>query len=246
MMAYLKTEEISEHSTAGFSHFKIKINVDVRGDFYCLIPDYLSVAVQGIKNLHTRDSNLKVFSDTLQHLLRGLHEAYRLYLKPDIKKEYVIQYYIASRVHFAEDKDGNIFPNARYENTQWAGQDGRYEETAWSAFNTYYGYSLSIGAEAKIKTTETFGTATKVTYSTYSKDGNHATPDNPATLLNSWCHTELPEDPKEIPYTDEAAAFFYNLMMGMAKLAQQIQAHTFDQDNLLALINSGVNLLEHK
>lgn len=44
-------------------------------------------------------------------------------------------------------------------------------------------------------------------------------------------------NPKEIPYTDEAALFFYSLLMGMAQISRQIREATFQQENLLALIS---------
>ena len=67
---------------------------------------------------------------------------------------------------------------------------------------------------------------------------------NPAQMLNSWTAFTLPDNAKEIPYTNEAALFFHNLMFGMAKISKQIQEATFQQNNLLELIESGTgNLL---
>lgn len=48
---------------------------------------------------------------------------------------------------------------------------------------------------------------------------------------------------KEIIYADEAATFFYNLMLGMAHLSPTIQSHTFDQHALQTTIeNSSMKL----
>ena len=46
---------------------------------------------------------------------------------------------------------------------------------------------------------------------------------------------------KEIPYSDESALFFYNLMLSMARISKMIQEHTFNQENLIRLIASGTN-----
>ena len=108
---------------------------------------------------------------------------------------------------------------------------------------SYGGYNLTIGARALLKKTIIYGEIKKIKYESYYKGESHLGHDNPAQLLNSWCSISLPEDCKEIPYTDEAALFFHNLIFGMAQLSKRIQEHTFDQKNLLELISKGTGLL---
>ena len=105
------------------------------------------------------------------------------------------------------------------------------------------GYSLTVGAKALLKTTYSYGGQDRVEYTDYYKDGGHLGHENPAERLNSWVCFSLGENPKEIPYSDEAAEFFFNLMYGMAKLAQMIQGKTFKQEDLLKLVFSGKYLM---
>jgi len=114
------------------------------------------------------------------------------------------------------------------------------------------GYSLTIGARALKKITWTQGRKVTVEYESYygvDENGDelsHHETDHPAGRLNSWCSFYLNDDCKEIPYTDDAARFFNDLMLGMAKLSKLIQERTFDQENLMKLIALKTPLLAPK
>ena len=166
-------------------------------------------------------------------------------MEPTVKKEPVILYNIESHVSFAEDEDGNIFPNAGYQGAKWVhSEENRLMYGGHHASQpSNGGYSLTIGAIAKLKITYSYGGSEKIEYENYYKGESHLGNKNPAQRLNSWCSFTLGKNPKEMPYSDEAAEFFYNLMYGMAKLSQMIQNNTFDQTELFRLIASNNNLL---
>lgn len=224
---------------------KIQISVDVKGKFYCVLPTDMLLPLKNVFDRKQLDENkvkgtVKVFADTLDALEDGLQSAYHKFTTPTVKKEPVIRYNIESHVSFAADKDGNIYPNNRYEGAEQI--DRAIYGGHHAGEPAYGGYSLRVGAMAMLKITHSYGDQDKVKYEYYYKDGFHLNHDNPAERLNSWNCLSLPADCKEIPYSDEAAEFFYNLMHGMAKLAQLVMSHTFEQEKLLAMIYSG-NLL---
>lgn len=248
-MPVLKTEHIAiQTKMQGIQHIKVKICVSARGKFYCNLEPDMKTAVQGVFKVGSYSElkgKLTVEADTLESLLSDVKLVYKAYMEPTVKKEPVILYNIESHVAFAEDEEGNIFPNATYPNSKWkhAEEDQLMFGGHSAQQPSYGGYSLTIGGRAMLKITYSYGGKEKVEYEWYYKDGSHLGRDNPANRLNGWGAFTLGKNPKEIPYTDEAAEFFYNLMYGMAKLSQMIQTRTFDQAELLMLISSNNNLL---
>ena len=145
-------------------------------------------------------------------------------------------------VSFTENDKGEIFPNGCYEGAEWKYHtDTRFgQHTAQQTSKN--GYSLTIGAVAKLKITYKYGDSKKIEYENYYKGGSHLGTEDSAQRLNSWTSFRL-EHFKEIPHSDESAEFFCNLMYGIAKISKMIQDSTFDQENLLKLIASGGGLL---
>ncbi|MCP4492742.1 MAG: hypothetical protein GY820_36370 [Gammaproteobacteria bacterium] len=243
-MAHLKTEHIHACVKGNHKTIPTKIMVNAGGEFYCNVPEYLYGSTLGVRTLFRRHQDkYKVFAKSLDDLVSGIEQALRDYLDPTTTEENVILYNIESHISFAENPDGDVFPNASFEGAEWRHHDDeRYG--GHSASNlAKNGYSLIIGAKAMTKTTHVHNDFEKVEYLPYCMKGIHLESDRPARLLNSWCGFALPKDAKEIPYTDEAALFFHDLMLGMARLSQAIQGHVFDQQDLLNVINDGVKLL---
>ena len=243
-MAYLKTEHVHAHNKAINASLKLKVYVSTDGQFYCSISEeYIESAIDAFKHqIIPNNGKIKLFADSLEELKNKVYKTLANHINPEVSETPVILYNIESHVLFAEDKEGNIYPNSGFDGAEWAGDDkyGRHYANTPSPG----GYSLTIGAVAYIKTTHKYGEKEKIEYDRYYKDdGDHHGHDNPAELLNSWCSFSIPDDAKEIPYTDEAALFFHNLMLGMAKLSLMIQNSTFDQGELLKLIESGSNSL---
>lgn len=243
------------HFQKGQNSEKAKISVNVDGQFYTNAPDLILKIMDkndGIRITgNNKDGNNKAFSDNLEYLEAKLWMAWTESYNPTVTTENVIHYNIESHVSFAETEDGVILPNEYFEGAKWTRNVdemyGEHNASSWSEG----GYSLVVGAMAKTKTTTTYGESSKTDFSLFYNGDDHMGHDNPASLLNSWCafnfRNEYGEDEyKEIPYTDEAAMFFYNLMLGMANLSRQIQEATFDEKKLLQLITSNTNLLEFK
>jgi len=246
-MPHIKTETISARNEAGATaSFKAKLAVNSQGDFYAAYPDYLNEPISQFVDGETiwkgrhRDGS-KLFSNSLATLTQVLGRALRSHLTPEITESLVIAYNIESHVNFAQDEEGNIFPNAGFEGAQWPEVNGSAElyGNHHAAKPSEGGYSLTVGAVALRKITYRYGTAEKSQCERYYGDDGHLGHDNPASLLNSWCSFSLPEAAKEMPYTDEAATFFHNLMLGMAEISKRIQFFASDETKLKQLIASG-------
>lgn len=241
-MAYLKTEIITYYdreSSYGES-VKVRISVNSEGEFYTDCPEKLRSCVDGVtdgKNFY-RWNNKKdqLFSSSLERLKSGILQALKALLTPEISTVLVIQYNIESHISFAENAEGKIFPNAFYDGANWPADDRLLYGNHDACRASDGGYSLTIGAEALKKTTYRYGTKENITYETY-------TDTEAAEQLNAWVCFRLPDDSKEMPYTDDAARFFYNLMLGMAEISKKIQHFAGDDQRLIELIESQQLLL---
>lgn len=226
--------------------------VNAQGKFYCNIPELLEpYFVYGWKqgnvscDRRNRKAAPQLFAPTLEELKSALEEAVRVCHAPEVKEEKLILYNIESHVSFWETESGEILPNgyaAGDKGGKWAGS-GRNPSKRYGDHHATNpargGYSLILGAIAVVQKTETFGSQSKVSHERYYGHQAGSNADTPAARLNSWCGFELPKDPKSMPYSDEAAEFFYDMMAGMARLSQMIQDRTHDpQDLLLAIKNS--------
>ncbi|MCY9861463.1 hypothetical protein OTK49_02880 [Vibrio coralliirubri] len=246
--------EISLGNGLGTVSTHIIFNANAKGEFYCrLTPEIESFFEKGscyeggvICNTDNKDF-LAIYATTLAALEDIIVVALRGCNEPQITEEYVIRYNIESHVSFAQTEQGEIFPNASFDGAEWHSMDSSKREKYGNHNGTNRhvgGFSLTIGARAETKTTFIVGDKVSVKYQRYNKEGDSYIASNPAELLNSWVGFELPKKPKEIPYSDEAALFFHNLMLGMATISKQIQEATFEQQDLLSLIaSSSGNLL---
>lgn len=246
------TFEVSIGDGLGTVRADVVFHVNAAGQFYCRVPvvvlDYFSVGElyqNGVKCRSNKDQ-LTLYANTLGALEDIIVVAIRACNTPEVTTEYVIQYNLESHISFAETQDGTVHPNAQSGGAQWSDGDTKKMYGGHYASNKNEGgYSLTIGAMAMVKVTSKVGERVSVKYNRYYKSGNHFDTSAPSGLLNSWTGFSLPKNPKEIPYTEEAALFFHNLMLGMARLSKQIQEATFDQSNLLAAIQSNALQLAH-
>lgn len=247
-MPHFKKAEFSVGNKAGaVERLDVDILISASGEFYAHIPNYLEPAAD--KSIIDRpgskiEGKFKVVATTLAALERGIQDTLNRFVVPEVIEKPVIRYNIESHVAFAEDADGTISPNASWPGAVWQKNSSMFGDRH-AVSPARGGYSLAIGARAILKITHKFGDNSEVTYAPYYKGASHLGHDNPAQLLNSWSALTMGNNPKEIPYTDEAALFFHSLLMGIAQISKRIQEATFQQENLLALIakQSGTPLL---
>lgn len=254
-MPVFKTEEIRFNTVFGPQYVKVKIMINAQGLFYANIDKEMHDAAKGALAYsdyeidHSKDQ-MRIVSKTYEDIITKIKSVCKVFMEPEVTKIPVIRYNIESHVAFAQDEEGNIYPNAGYAGARWHDLDNpkRAKYGMHCSSNLAKGgYSLTVGAVAELKTIYKYGEKEKIEYQNYyGGAGSQNDSKSPAERLNSWCSFDLGYNPKEIPYTDEAAEFFYNLMYSIAKLSKMIQDSTFEQENLLKLIgNSTKNLLEN-
>ncbi|OLP04525.1 hypothetical protein [Rhodoferax antarcticus] len=243
-MPRFKTETFHVENTAGTRvSLSVVININAQGQFYALLPglyrdSFSSLDSYKIGHTPTKgDGGFRVVADIFEALRADIQQGLQLHLTPVICEVPVVRYNIESHVSFATDDEGNIFPNAGFSGASWDEGANRSMYGSHHATNQVRGgYSITVGARAMLKRIITHGENVRVEYENFYDGGSHLKSDNPANLLNSWIAMDLGKNPKELPYTPKTALFFHNLLLGMARLNQQIQAATFEQEALLQLI----------
>lgn len=242
-MPRFKKETFHAKNRAGTAlKLDVEINISADGEFYANLPEeYKHAFADQVVFLSGRSGKtaagcFKVVAKTFDALKAGIQNGLQKYLEPEITETPVIRYNIESHVAFAEDQEGNIYPNAGFPGACWNHDHRKLYGDHHATHCAKGGYSLIIGAKAMLKVVTKHGNNERVDYKLYYAGGHHLGRENPAELLNSWTSMELGEKPKEIPYSDKAALFFHRLMMTMALLNKKIQLATFDQEALLALI----------
>ena len=229
-MARFKTVNFIANNDAGASDkFSVPIEIRASGMFYCHVPEKLRVSFKedDIDLLERRRKGFFVTSaSTFDELIKRIRNAHDEFMKPTTKEEPVICYNIESHVSFALTEDGRIFPNAGFPGAKWADSSDKTYGGHHAADRAPGGYSLIIGAKALIKTTTTYGTKSSVAYEPYYKGKSHLGHENPAQLLNSWTAIYLPDDAREMPYSDKAAMFFFGLLKSMAEMNRRVQELT--------------------
>lgn len=243
-MAYLTKKQISITRDKQFFILDLKVNVTTDGDFTASIDKKYLNAIKGVfqNSYKINKETITIIAPSLDKLMSSSERMLDIHNTPKITKENIIAYNIESHVSFCENDKGDIFPNGTYQkDLQWAINDKYGEHHASSPAKD--GYSLTVGAVAYTKITKDYNGNKVVVYNAYyGENGSHLGNKNPAEKLNSWCSFSLyPENCRQMPYSDESAIFFFNLLMGMARMAKLIQEATFDEDNLMALIASGGN-----
>jgi hypothetical protein len=244
-----KSVEFHAQNDAGaVDKLTVTFNIAADGKFYANVPIRLKSSFEEryvTYNPRVSGEHFTVSAPTFAELEKAIKRAHDLLLKPKITEEFVIQYNIGSNVSFAVNADGKIFPNAGYPGARWLTEkEMRKNYGDHDASNRASGgYSLTVGAKAMIKKTIAYGENVSYEYDLYYKGESHLGHKNPAQKLNSWTSFSLPDNAKEMPYTDEAAMFFYGLMMSMAELNRRIQEFTNTPEKIALAIQRHSNLL---
>lgn len=251
MPHFKRVDFVAKNAAGAVDEFTLSIEIRANGTFYTHVPDKLRVSFKE-DDIDIRERQRKGFfvtsALTFSELISTIEQAHEEFMAPAVVEEPVIRFNIESHVSFALTKDGKIFPNAGFPGASWP---TRGPEKLYGAHNACDqapgGYSLIVGAKAMLKKTTTYGKKSSSTYDYYYKGESHLGAENPAQLLNSWTSIQLPDEAREMPYSDEAAMFFFNLLMGMAELNRRVQDFTSTPEKLALAISrsAGVLMLPH-
>ena len=250
-MPFLKHRNFQRETGAGgFERIEAKISVSVDGYFTTRIDEKYRDCAKGVLEFDAIESNspndnFRVSFNSLEDLEKGIELILAEYCNPDIKHENIIRYKFDTCVNFTENSKGDMEQDATKDGFIWGFKNrDRYESSDHFEQFHHKPYHIKIYARAVIKTTKTFGEHKRVDYHDYQGEsiGNEI---SASEKLNSWSYMGISdkEEINEIPYSDESALFFNEIIWGIVKLSKLIQDHTFNKDDLLKTITSKQKLL---
>lgn len=229
--------------TGGEFKFTTDVSVTADGLFHLTIPEELAPTANAlankIKNIDIRHSrtNWTVIGKNLDDCVNFIKSAGDDYVACEVTEEPVILYGATIRAAYFKNPDGRIFPNGGFPGADH-GKGGRWCGSL-SSSNMSPNYSVGFVAVPRIKTTYTRGSGQKVEYKNPGRDGEEYW-----KLLNSFCSLNVdPKSLKEIPYTEEAAKFFFETMLRLCHLADRIETFFGSKETLAAAIAGHTHVL---
>lgn len=235
--------------------FRANVTIDKDGTFNVSIPDELQPiarALQAAKH-HVglskpgNANQWRVSGKRLDDCRSFINKAMVDYLKCEVATERVICYGHSLRVTSAKEESGRYHPNG-YIAQRAVGKVGGGNDVGYQWIGELNAtehaklYSVGLGAKVFDKVTYRRASGEKVEYKRAHFD--HEISDSPGTLLNSFIGLDLvPEYSQQMPYSDEAAQFFYDAMLAMCKLADQVGTFLGNKEKLMRAIEHRVGLL---
>lgn len=225
--------------------FKTDVYVTAEGEFTFSIPTELEELFSRCQAAKTRAGRLS--AKTLDDGINTLRYLALELISGEEKTETVIVYGTLLEVAFWTDSTGKIWPNGSGRN---GGKWNRFKSTskAIHATERTTNYCVGITAGVFYKTTTFRASGDTVRY----KEVDDMHKETPAMMLNSFTGLNVDtanigsnfQPNKEMPYTPEAALFFYGILIGLCRLASEIDSVLGDKEQLQLAINSGVKLLQ--
>ena len=247
-MAKIKDITFKRESLTGERiEFLSAVSVDGQGEFSLIIPNYLEESAQAMINagnhhveLTRPRQNLRVSGSNLQQCIKFIDAVITDYLKCDTTRELVILYTRRIDLSYVKALDGSIHPNGQgVVKYQWCGD----EMANRRPFDKKYDdFAIGIAAEVKQKITYTRASGVKIVY----EDAERPNFADELWLdkLNSFVGVRVDtQHATEMPYTEEAAKFFYEVMLSMCKLADRIDSFFGSPEAIQKAITNQIPLL---
>lgn len=228
---------------------------DGTGEFALTIPGELEDAANDVLRSHNDvyrvnmdrpRTHLRVTGATLEACKNFINHAGNDYVACEVTKELVIVYGVFNRVCYIKDEAGILYPNGRYVadydknikagNLNWMGELNGSSEAA-----PYY----QIGFIARVVQMTTYKRPSGVrrVFERHIEDDDETW----AGRLNAFIGLSLDYRPMDrmqrIPYSDEAAKFFCEVMQTMCQLADRISGFFDDKERLMLAIENQTGLL---
>lgn len=266
-MAKLKNERFTVGNTAGDKlEFQSDVTIDGSGIFSFTIPssileqdpDFIEIArdmsskvewrAKKIAITQPRD-NYRVSGPNMSDCRSFIEEVCKLLLTVETSEELVILYGIRADYSVSVASDGKLFPNGYFvqAHTKIPSDYGQHVGNL-HATNREEQFSVGVGARVLKKVTSVRGDSSKVRWSNPDYDNfAQETWGEKLNSINGICiHDNLRGKFKEIPFTEDAAKFFFDSIMGLAEMGYRLTAFFDDEHAVQKAINSKSALLELK
>lgn len=253
----LTTEDKQRH------HFESEIHVSTDGEFSCTVPDYLIPALNVIAQAQNTFStkfkteklkvNYRAYAPSKAELLSFVNKAYEQHHKAVVTVDLVICYDWFTEVNYWLNPDGTMAANGsmpdavrREDGGEWADHK-RKEGGHASASDTIKHFSVGLYVNIFKRKTHTRISGVTVTWERVLHAEGRNPEDEWMNKLSGLCGLATPKSAeylKQMPYTPEAAKFFYESMMAMCEIGRRFKSFFGDEANVIVAIEGrGPSLL---
>lgn len=236
-MPRLKSIKFSSSSKSGeVFWFVSEVSVNNSGVFSLTIPDELEDVARAVIETVDRSTYSVVLVRPRMKLLVSGHDLERCesfvkvvcqdFMSCDISEEKVILYGTDVQIAYVKDEQGNIYPNGYIAGRSKYDRECRWHGTLNAADRDRF-YRVGLAAVVRNKITYARRSGSKVEFKRV--EGEHG---SYLEKLDSFVGLSInPASMKEMPYSEEAARFFYEMMLGLCRLADRLTV--FLNDDLL-------------
>jgi len=243
-MAFVCNREFVKGNKAGNGvRFTTKVYATSNGDFvFYGIPDEVLRVIDSkekrrlCENRRTNRTGLHV-----EKMVDGeaiISKAMSALLTETVDEEYVIRYHYSSTCAYWLGSDGKIYANgADADESQQAGGDWAQPivdgkiDSFHSTWERKRNYMIGFMAIVSKKTTYKSGDNIKVEYRHHAEEEEVG---EWANRLNGFSNTDVGDECKEMPYTEEVAKLLYNSMIRLCEVSRSLTEFLEDPINLLA------------
>jgi hypothetical protein len=230
--------------------FSAEVSVlDSSGEFSVTIPDELETAAKQISNSHGSvygvkidrpRSYLKVCGPTLEGCKAFIAHAAEDHLHCEITSEIVIVYGVSNKVAYVKDSDGGFYNNGYEAGDRYRPGDGAWLGTLNGCGSSSNFYQVGLAARAIKKTTYARSSGVKTVYERV--ESSEIPSGSWLERLNGFVGLHIPFNKvgslQQLPYSEDAAMFFYGVLMSMCQLADRIDGFIGDSKTVRAAIEN--------
>ena len=228
--------------------FTSEIDVTALGLFRAVLPSELLEIVPVVLRqepflscrIEEGKVNTRLTAPTLDLLIKAIGEAGKEWSSCEESVETVILYSHDLRVGYHQAEDGTIHPNGYLPK----GIEGKWRGKLNSSERDTH-FRIGFAATVREKVTYRRAGSTSVQYRRPARqDGDHRYPESYHDKLLAFAGLRIePDKMQEMPYTEEAARFFYEIMIGLCAMAERIEGFFGDKENVMAAIAQGRSVL---
>lgn len=228
--------------------FTSAIDVTAQGRFRAILPpELLEIAPVVLRQepflacgIETGKVNTRLTAPTLDLLREAIGSAGKEWASCEETVETVILYAHDLRVSYNQTEDGAIHPNGYTPDGTQGKRRGKLNATERDTH-----YRIGFAATVREKVVYRRAGSTTVKYRLPPRqDGDHRYPESYHDKLLSFTGLRIePSRMQEMPYTEEAAKFFFEIMVGLCAMADRIETFFADQDQVHQAIRQGRSVL---
>ncbi len=255
-MPKVGTTTFSHKNAAGESlEFKSEISVDADGIFSVTVPEDVAKASRSLIGLRDEvwvtqpRQNHRLTGRNLDQVKRAVKSAMKELMTVETITERVIVYSHITDLSAWQDNDGALHANGYIGERREDG--GRWHPMGTGINATHPVEHFRVGLYAKVLDQVTYRRPNSVSVEFKRPEWGHHHLDHPTwgSKLNGFSTLHGPRDLKKLPrlpYTEENAKFFYEMLIGLCHLGRRMHDFFGDQGNVTAAIERGaVPLLGH-